>query len=252
MNEDIKVTFDSVEEDVKTSLDVGSIQYGQLEIGTTKTGAAGTEATVTNSGSSSHAILNFTIPRGSKGEKGDKGDTGAAGKDGKDGKDGEITGDTLPIGAIVEFNGTEIPEGYEEYDGGSIGDLNDLNTTDKSSIVGAINESLGKIPKFKKLNSSHITTKEKITLLDNVNNYQIICIETVSNMYNHYPAITTIFDYKTNWQQHFLNYSTYGSEAKDTHLFIYDNILDTTNLANIGTNDNTKYKIIAVYGIRFP
>lgn len=72
---DIKVKFDS-EEDIKTSIDTGSIQYGQLEIGTTKTGEAGTQAVVTNSGSSSHAILNFTIPKGDRGEKGAKGDKG--------------------------------------------------------------------------------------------------------------------------------------------------------------------------------
>ncbi len=67
--DDIKVTFDPTD-DIKTTLDGGSIQYGRLEIGTTTTGEAGTEAAVTNSGSSSHAILNFTIPKGENGESG--------------------------------------------------------------------------------------------------------------------------------------------------------------------------------------
>ena len=70
--DDIKVIFDETE-DIKTTLDVGSIQYGQLEIGTTITGEAGTKASVTNTGSSAHAILNFTIPKGDKGDKGDAG-----------------------------------------------------------------------------------------------------------------------------------------------------------------------------------
>lgn len=44
-----------------------------VTVGTTSTGEAGTSAQVTNSGSASAAVLNFTIP------KGEKGDTGAAG-----------------------------------------------------------------------------------------------------------------------------------------------------------------------------
>lgn len=44
-----------------------------VTVGTTSTGDAGTDATVTNGGTTSAAVLNFTIPRG------EKGDTGAAG-----------------------------------------------------------------------------------------------------------------------------------------------------------------------------
>lgn len=44
-----------------------------VTVGTTSTGDAGTDATVTNGGTTSAAILNFTIPRG------EKGDTGATG-----------------------------------------------------------------------------------------------------------------------------------------------------------------------------
>lgn len=53
-----------------------------ITVGTTTTGEAGTQASVTNSGTTSAAVLNFTIPKGAKGDKGDKGekgDTGAAG-----------------------------------------------------------------------------------------------------------------------------------------------------------------------------
>jgi len=45
-----------------------------VTVGTTTTGAAGTNASVTNSGTSSAAVLNFTIPRGEKGETGDVSD----------------------------------------------------------------------------------------------------------------------------------------------------------------------------------
>ena len=44
-----------------------------VTVGTTQTGEAGSEATVQNGGTTSAAVLNFTIP------KGEKGDTGAAG-----------------------------------------------------------------------------------------------------------------------------------------------------------------------------
>lgn len=50
-----------------------------IAAGTTTTGAPGTSASVTNVGSSSAAVFNFTIPRGDKGETGNTGATGAAG-----------------------------------------------------------------------------------------------------------------------------------------------------------------------------
>ena len=47
-----------------------------ITVGTTTTGDAGTEASVTNSGTTSAAVLNFTIPKGEKGDKGDPGEAG--------------------------------------------------------------------------------------------------------------------------------------------------------------------------------
>ena len=44
-----------------------------INVGTTTTGAAGSSASVTNSGSTSAAIFNFTIPRGDKGDAGTPG-----------------------------------------------------------------------------------------------------------------------------------------------------------------------------------
>ena len=54
----------------------GQDGMGTITIGTTTTGAAGTQASVTNSGTAQDAILNFTIP------------AGADGQDGSDGADG--------------------------------------------------------------------------------------------------------------------------------------------------------------------
>ena len=50
-----------------------------INVGTTTTGEPGTQASVTNSGNTTNAVFNFTIPKGEKGDKGDKGDTGDAG-----------------------------------------------------------------------------------------------------------------------------------------------------------------------------
>lgn len=82
-----------------------------ISVGTTTTGQPGTNASVTNSGTSSAAVFNFTIPRGSKGDKGDKGDTGATGAAGTDGAAATIAAGsttTLPAGssATVTNSGT--------------------------------------------------------------------------------------------------------------------------------------------------
>lgn len=49
---------------------------GTIRIGTVTTGEPGSEASVTNSGTVSDAVFNFTIPRGEKGEKGEGGGSG--------------------------------------------------------------------------------------------------------------------------------------------------------------------------------
>ena len=74
-----------------------------IEVGTVMTGEPGTEAIITNVGTGSAAVFNFTIPRGQKGE------AGADGKDGKDGTSVNINGsyeseealkEAVPVGAI--------------------------------------------------------------------------------------------------------------------------------------------------------
>ena len=73
-----------------------------LKIGSTSTGNAGTNASVTMTDSNNMYTLNFVIPKGEKGDKGDKGDTGAkgdAGADGAKGADG-IT-PTLKVGTVT-------------------------------------------------------------------------------------------------------------------------------------------------------
>lgn len=83
-----------------------------VEIGTTETLPAGSNAVVTNTGTSTDAVLNFGIPKGEKGDKGDKGDTGAQGEQGPKGDTGAQgpqgpTGPQGPAGA----DGVGVPSG---------------------------------------------------------------------------------------------------------------------------------------------
>lgn len=50
-----------------------------FEVGTVSTGAAGSTATVTVTGTAPNYVLNFTIPKGDKGDKGDAGEAGTGG-----------------------------------------------------------------------------------------------------------------------------------------------------------------------------
>lgn len=50
-----------------------------VDVGTTTTGAEGTQASVTNSGTTHNAVFNFTIPKGDTGATGPQGPTGPAG-----------------------------------------------------------------------------------------------------------------------------------------------------------------------------
>ena len=74
-----------------------------ITIGNVQTGAAGSNVSVTNSGTSTAAKLNFTIPRGDKGETGAQGPQGPAGPQGPTGPQGPQgpKGDT---GSVEVFN----------------------------------------------------------------------------------------------------------------------------------------------------
>lgn len=63
-----------------------------IRIGSVYTGSAGSSVSITNSGTTTDAVLNFTIPKGDKGDKGeqgDKGDTGSIGPQGLKGDKGD-------------------------------------------------------------------------------------------------------------------------------------------------------------------
>lgn len=93
-----------------------SVQGASVAVGTVTTGAAGSNASVTNVGTESDAVFDFVIPRGDKGETGEKGetgprgpkgDTGEPGPQGEPGKNGAApdvqagTTETLPAGSAA-------------------------------------------------------------------------------------------------------------------------------------------------------
>lgn len=104
--------------DPRTFADAGQIQgpAGSVAIGTVTTGAPGSQASVSNSGTSSNATLNFTIPQGPQGERGiqgpqgEQGPTGATGPQGEQGEQGP-TGPRGPTGA----QGPTGPRGYPGF-----------------------------------------------------------------------------------------------------------------------------------------
>ena len=70
-----------------------------LKVGSTSTGNAGTNASVTMTDNNNVYTLNFVIPKGEKGDTGAKGDAGVKGQDGVKGADG-IT-PTLRVGTVT-------------------------------------------------------------------------------------------------------------------------------------------------------
>jgi len=87
-----------------------------VTIGTTTTGSAGSSAAVTNTGSATAAVLNFTIPAGAAGAAGADGAAGTNGTNGTDGVDGTDGNDGAPgpqgpagaAGAAGANGGTDI------------------------------------------------------------------------------------------------------------------------------------------------
>jgi len=70
----------------------------QVSVGTTATGAPGSNASVTNAGTGSAAVFNFTIPAGSTGEQGPQGPAGSGGG-------AWISGTVYAAGSVVSDHG---------------------------------------------------------------------------------------------------------------------------------------------------
>ena len=73
-----------------------------VAVGTVTTGAAGSGAAVTNAGTASAAVFNFTIPRG------DKGETGAAGAQGAPGPNEVSESTATALSGLLKGDGTKV------------------------------------------------------------------------------------------------------------------------------------------------
>lgn len=92
-----------------------------ISIGTTTTGEAGTDASVSNSGTSTNMVLNFTIPKG------------ANGQDGEDGQDG-IGFTTASAGTPTQSDGyTVTPITFNKTDGSNVV----VNVSAKNGLDGS-------------------------------------------------------------------------------------------------------------------
>lgn len=73
-----------VEQGGETVLNIDVEAGVSVEVGTTTTLPAGSDATVTNVGTPNHLVLDFGIPQGIQGETGEQGPQGETGPSGKD------------------------------------------------------------------------------------------------------------------------------------------------------------------------
>lgn len=99
-----------------------------VTVGSTTTGAAGSSASVTNSGTTSAAVLDFVIPKGDKGDTGDTGETGPAGADGVGVPTGGTTGQVLKKASGTDYD-TEWGDDEGLPSGGNNGDVLTKATT---------------------------------------------------------------------------------------------------------------------------
>ena len=155
--------------------------------------------------------------------------------------------DELPVGTRVEYNGTEIPDGWEEVPK----ENNVVNTYSTSQTdtysCDYINDNIkgNWVQLYGK-----ITTKDTFTLKDNVNNYALIIIVASTNIYNSYTysnVYNTHMNDLKSWTVQKLLY-IYGDTMKPSaHFTMYDNILDVTTLSDISDNGLIIY---GVYGVK--
>jgi len=86
-------------------LTIVSAQAGTIAVGTVTTGAAGSNATVTNSGTSTQAVFDFVIPQGATGAQGPQGPQGPQGDPGVSPNTGTAT---LTFGNFPGSNETSL------------------------------------------------------------------------------------------------------------------------------------------------
>lgn len=114
----------------KTGLKGDKGDAATIQIGTVTASDPGSAPQVINVGTANAAEFNFVLPRGIQGPKGDP---------------GEVTNAVNPIGTTEDDIG-KVADAY--YTGQAIGNLSELKTTNKGSLVAAVNEQNENIKKW--------------------------------------------------------------------------------------------------------
>lgn len=160
-------------------------------------------------------------------------------------QDGTYTGGT-DLNATTFNNMQDNIESAIDENTNNIGNLTDLNTTEKNNLVGAINQVNANLNKIKivMLNDADITTKAVHTLKDNVNNYDFILVFATENQWGHYQMCTILKHALYNTYSQYVQYSATGyfNTVK-----LYDTTLDTSEVPGFG--DNYK-RITRLYGVK--
>lgn len=130
--------------------------------------------------------------------------------------------DELPVGTIVKYNGTEVPDGWEEV----------VEKTTWDRLYGEIN------------------TNGTFNLANNVYSYDLIIIITSRNNYDHYQ-------YNNIYIPH-LN-GLVGKQQKLNYVDMTENVLKSSGYFNMteytintdGLDNISTARILGIYGVRF-
>ena len=106
-----------------------------VAVGTVTTGAAGSGAAVTNAGTASAAVFNFTIPRG------DKGETGAAGAQGAPGPNEVSESTATALSGLLKGDGTKVTTAAAGTDYATPEQLSGKLDKTGGTVSGALNVS---------------------------------------------------------------------------------------------------------------
>jgi len=140
-------------------------EEGSVNVGTTTTLAAGSNASVANAGTAANAILNFSIPRGPTGLTGSQGPTGPTGPTGPAGSQGP-TGPTGPTGltGATGAAGTDGVDGVSTIADGQVtyAKMQNISATDR--ILGRDSSGAGLV---EELTPAAVTTM--LGVIDTVN-----------------------------------------------------------------------------------
>nr|DAF79698.1 MAG TPA: BclA protein [Caudoviricetes sp.] len=155
-----------------------------VNVGTTTTGEAGTNANVTNSGDETSVVLNFTIPRGETGPAGPAGERGPAGEPGPAGP-GVATGGTTGQ-VLAKKSNTNFDTEWIDVPGGS-------------------GSGLTKTVLWENLNETSSFNAQIVDLSEPSTNYPLLLIEFINNPTNKY-RLTIIVPNELKGKQILLNY----------------------------------------------